>query len=137
MGLCLGFSGLSAIEVIYFLTLRAWCRKRRKRAIGARVAKKFREIWIKVKGLRTYGVEVDGGKRKGNDGGGGRPSFVPRRHNVSQLPTVSSSESVTALKKSLSFDDTSSLPSYNSIINEISPFYSKKYWSVLEMNRRP
>lgn len=29
MGLCLGFSGLSLIELFYFLTLRAWCRIRR------------------------------------------------------------------------------------------------------------
>lgn len=31
MGLCLGFSGLSLIEVIYFLTLHAYCRARRHR----------------------------------------------------------------------------------------------------------
>ena len=28
MGLCLGFSGLSAIEILYFLTMRAYFRRR-------------------------------------------------------------------------------------------------------------
>ncbi|CAG7729802.1 unnamed protein product, partial [Allacma fusca] len=28
MGLCLGFSGLSLIEILYFLTIRACCRRR-------------------------------------------------------------------------------------------------------------
>ncbi|CAL8117104.1 unnamed protein product [Orchesella dallaii] len=31
MGLCLGFSGLSLVELIYFITLRAWCRIKRRR----------------------------------------------------------------------------------------------------------
>jgi hypothetical protein len=31
MGLCLGFSGLSLMEVIYFLTLRAWWTYKRKK----------------------------------------------------------------------------------------------------------
>ncbi|CAL8093922.1 unnamed protein product [Orchesella dallaii] len=33
MGLCLGFSGLSLMEVIYFLTLRAWWKSRRKHVL--------------------------------------------------------------------------------------------------------
>jgi hypothetical protein len=42
MGLCLGFSGLSVIEVIYFLTLRAWYRtKNNRQAFKRRITKKI------------------------------------------------------------------------------------------------
>lgn len=34
MGLCLGFSGLSLVEVIYFLTLRTWCHRWRRTKRG-------------------------------------------------------------------------------------------------------
>jgi len=142
MGLCLGFSGLSAMEVLYFLTLRAWCRTRRRKSIGARVAQRFRDAWTKIKGIQTYGtsspnqgrVSVNTVESLGNTDDIG---FSERRIplHVNPLPMVSSSESV--LKKRQSYDDTTSLPSYSSILEEISPFYSKRYWSVLEMSDKP
>jgi len=33
MGLCMGFSGLSLVELLYFFSMRVWCRSRRKRWI--------------------------------------------------------------------------------------------------------
>jgi len=44
MGLCLGFSGLSLIEVLYFLTLRAWCKTRKnRRAFQQSVSRRIRK----------------------------------------------------------------------------------------------
>lgn len=41
MGLCLGFSGLSAIEILYFCTFRLWFRRKRIRHNAKRIARKF------------------------------------------------------------------------------------------------
>lgn len=50
LGLCLGFSGLSLMEVLYFLTLRLWCRRRRKRQIVTKIANKLLGLWRRGKG---------------------------------------------------------------------------------------
>jgi hypothetical protein len=47
LGLCLGFSGLSLIELIYFYTLRAWCRTRRRRSVWSIVGMKLHRMWHK------------------------------------------------------------------------------------------
>ena len=145
MGLCLGFSGLSAMEVLYFLTLRAWCRTRRRRAIGARVAQKFRDVWIKVKRLRAYvpqaqtieesnanapnptrvfqnTIEIEDVERSHSTD---TPRIETLSTNTFPLPAVSISETI--LKKKNPFDHTMSLPSYNNILDEIGPFYLKRY----------
>lgn len=41
MGLCLGFSALSGVEVIYFLTLRNLWERKRKQSIKSRVAQQL------------------------------------------------------------------------------------------------
>lgn len=51
MGLCLGFSGLSLMEVIYFFTLRAWWASRRKEEIRKRIVEKTKAAWQKLKNL--------------------------------------------------------------------------------------
>ena len=129
MGLCLGFSGLSAMEVIYFLTLRAWCRTRRRRTIGAKVAQKFFQAWTKVKLLRRDRLQGESALRSPKS----RPNF---RNTVQNLNKKSQSLNVTPPLKNKSLETTpSSPPSYNNaIMEEISPFYSKRYWSVLEMS---
>jgi len=125
MGLCLGFSGLSAMEVIYFLTLRAWCRKRRKRTIGAKVAAKFRDIWIKVKGVRKYGSRGSGVPSDGDFSGNGQRVFS-RTHQLGLIPNLQPPQPVrVALKE----PQDGTLPTYNSIIEEISPFYTQRYWN--------
>lgn len=49
LGLCLGFSGLSLIELIYFYTFRAWCRIRRKHSIWTIAALKIHRMWKRAK----------------------------------------------------------------------------------------
>ncbi|CAL8109935.1 unnamed protein product [Orchesella dallaii] len=62
----IGFSGLSLMEVIYFLTLRFWCRRRRKRHIVTEIASKFTGLWKKARekrlgrlGARAKDVDYD------------------------------------------------------------------------------
>lgn len=50
MGLCLGFSGLSLVEVIYFYTLRAWCRTRRRKTLWSIMALKLHRLWLRTQG---------------------------------------------------------------------------------------
>ncbi|CAL8109591.1 unnamed protein product [Orchesella dallaii] len=45
LGLCLGFSVLSGVEVIYFITLRAFWKHCRRRMVGRRVANKFSKFF--------------------------------------------------------------------------------------------
>jgi len=59
MGLCLGFSGLSAMEVIYFLTLRAWWSSQRKKNFTQRIAKRFKDLWEKTKASRLLQKEQE------------------------------------------------------------------------------
>ena len=58
MGLCLGFSALSAVEVVYFFTLRWFWQRIRRRTVGRRIANKFinavRKISEKKKLPTTY-----------------------------------------------------------------------------------
>lgn len=46
MGLFLGFSGLSLVELIYFLTLRAWWKTRRRQNAVSEVAADKSPKWI-------------------------------------------------------------------------------------------
>jgi len=41
LGLCLGFSVISGVEFIYFMTMRAYWHTVRRRAAGKRIANKF------------------------------------------------------------------------------------------------
>ncbi|XP_035705890.1 pickpocket protein 28-like isoform X2 [Folsomia candida] len=72
LGLCLGFSGLSAIELLYFYTLRAWCRTRRKKTIWAIVAMKLHRMWLRT---RSDTYNNDNSQTNGSN-----PSFVSE-HN--------------------------------------------------------
>lgn len=54
MGLCLGFSGLSFMEVIYFFTLRAWWASRRRNEILKVLREKISQGWRKVKALNAF-----------------------------------------------------------------------------------
>ena len=50
MGLCLGFSGLSLIEFMYYFTIRAWLQTRWKQQnFGAKVFQTVAGAWQKTK----------------------------------------------------------------------------------------
>lgn len=55
MGLCLGFSGLSLIEVIYFVTLRAWWKSKRKKAV---VVEKKESKWAHASNINISSDEI-------------------------------------------------------------------------------
>ena len=50
LGLCLGFSALSLLEVIYFLTIRAFFKARLKQKALKRVADKCVKVWKRLRG---------------------------------------------------------------------------------------
>ena len=54
MGLCLGFSGLSLVELIYFFTLRAWWTKKRNDNFGIKILKSVINTWTRKKGLTDF-----------------------------------------------------------------------------------
>ncbi|OXA47357.1 Pickpocket protein 28 [Folsomia candida] len=49
LGLCMGFSVLSILEIVYFLTLRLYCQSRSGRNISRKLAKRGKKIWGEVK----------------------------------------------------------------------------------------
>ncbi|ODM96336.1 Pickpocket protein 28 [Orchesella cincta] len=49
LGLCMGFSTLSVIELIYFYSFRAWCRIRRRQSIWTIAAMKLHRMWKRAK----------------------------------------------------------------------------------------
>lgn len=59
LGLCLGFSGLSVMEVVYFLTLRLLCRRRRKRHTVKELTGKVVGLWRKAKGRKRNRSDWD------------------------------------------------------------------------------
>lgn len=143
MGLCLGFSVLSAVELIYFLTLRAWCRKRRRRTIGARVAAKFRDIWVKVKQNQKYGTggmgAVTGLKNETQTNEDIMSTFVHHELNAgfkhrlfkrTDVMLPNTTKAGRTLKGRSGEEANQSPPNYNSVIHEIRPLYGQNYWNL-------
>lgn len=48
LGLCLGFSVLSLLEIVYFITLRLYCQTRRGKMIGHKVTRATQQLWGKA-----------------------------------------------------------------------------------------
>jgi hypothetical protein len=48
LGLCLGFSGLSLLEIIYFITLRLYCQTQRGRSMGLKMTQASQNLWRKA-----------------------------------------------------------------------------------------
>ncbi|OXA61991.1 Pickpocket protein 28 [Folsomia candida] len=55
LGLCMGFSVLSVMEIIYFFTLRLYCQTRSGRNLGHRVTRMANRMWRKVGQLGSVG----------------------------------------------------------------------------------
>jgi len=59
LGLCLGFSGLSAVEILYFFTIRLWFRKNGARpSLGRRIKWRFKRFCRRLTGRRSHNVRV-------------------------------------------------------------------------------
>lgn len=59
LGLCLGFSVLSGVEVVYFITLRSFWKFCRRRMIGRRLANKFVRMFKKKDANRVIRLNPD------------------------------------------------------------------------------
>jgi hypothetical protein len=81
MGLCLGFSGLSAVEVIYFCTIRLWFKRKRLRHRGKRIAMKF------VRALKSIGGRLS--SRSTSAGVVGK-EITLQKHTIPILTTAQS-----------------------------------------------
>jgi len=85
MSLCLGFSGMSIVELLYFLTLRAWWYYQRKQNQSGKKSEDTSKVTTTdtsrdEASVMELDVEAD------DDGG---PIFTRRNLDVTELPRVS------------------------------------------------
>ncbi|OXA44461.1 Pickpocket protein 28 [Folsomia candida] len=49
LGLCMGFSVLSILEILYFFTLRLYCQTRSGRTTGQKMTSTIKSVWKKLR----------------------------------------------------------------------------------------